>query len=97
MNKEEIITKYMTMHCRRDNVVYTWIMWNFDKLQKIWENDTIFKNDSLFEELEKEAYNDKFVLMITNNGMFRATTPNIVKRTSDCRTDSNKEINWDEP
>lgn len=97
MNKEEVIRTYTNTHNSRDNVVYTWIMWNFDKLQKIWNNDKLFCDHNLYEELEKEAYKDQFVVIITNNGKYRATTPNIVENTSNCRTGSDKEINWNEP
>lgn len=79
MKTEETITLYMNTHGSKDNVVYTWILWNFEKLDKIWKNEAIFCNDNLFEELTNEAYKDQFVVLLTNNGKYRACEPNIVK------------------
>ena len=77
---EETIKLYMNTHDSKDNVVYTWILWNFERLEKIWKNESIFCNDTLFDELVKTAYKDKFVVQITNNGKFRACEPNIVHK-----------------
>lgn len=79
MNKEDKINKYMLKHGRRDNVVFTWILWNYDKLNKIWNNEKIYADHNLYEELEQEAYKDQFVVLITDNGKYRACEPKIVK------------------
>ena len=80
MKTEETITLYMNTHSSKDNAVYTWILWHFEKLEKIWKNEAIFCDDNLFEELEKEAYKDQFVVLLTDNGKYRACEPNIVRK-----------------
>ena len=77
---EETIKLYMNTHDSKDNVVYTWILWNYEKLEKIWKNESIFCNHELFDELVKTAYKDKFVVQMTNSGKFRACEPNIVHK-----------------
>lgn len=97
MNKEQKITMYLNTHNSKDNIVYTWILYNFDSLQKIWDNDKVFCDHNLYKELEKTAYKDKFVCCITNYGKFRACVPTIVEYTSNGREVAEKEINWNEP
>ena len=78
MKTEETITMYMNTHESRDNVVYTWLLWNFEKLGKIWNSEKLYCDHSLFKMVEEEAYKDKFILLITNNGKYRACEPNII-------------------
>ncbi len=79
MKTEETITMYMNTHESRDNVIYTWLLWNFEKLGKIWNNEKLYCDHSLFKMVEEEAYKDKFILLITNNGKYRACEPNLIK------------------
>ena len=97
MKDEGIIQTYMNFHNSRDNVVYTWILWNYNELDKIWNKTEVFNDEKLFKSLVKEAYKDKFVIWITGNGKYRAHTTTITESTSNCREVAEKEIYWDEP
>lgn len=92
MDKEETIRMYMNTHESKDNVVYTWILWNFDKLDKIWNNDNIYADHNLYEELEKAAYKDQFVVLMTAGGKYRACEPHIVENKT--IKPKEKEIDW---
>lgn len=97
--KETTIKRYLTTHGCCDNIVYTWIVWNFDELDRIglWNEDRKFKSNDIFNVIEQRAYSDKFVAMITNNGKYRANEPNIV----DYRPNNNNgkviQTEWEEP
>lgn len=98
MNKENDIQIYLNTHNCNDNRVFTWCLYNYDKLKTLVLDDRIRYFDSvLFKDLEKTALNDKFIDCITNNGKFRACVPTIVEYTRNGREVAEKEINWNEP
>lgn len=95
---EAEIQIYLNTHNCTDNRVFTWCLYNYDKLKtSVLDNRIRYFDSVVFENLEKTALNDKFIECITNYGKFKACVPTIVKYTSNRREVAEKEINWNEP
>jgi hypothetical protein len=73
---EKQINDYLSYHSvnefRQRNLLYTWMLWNYNKLTLLFENETKFKDKMLFDSLVKEVNNDILVNTLTNGGRFRA-------------------------
>lgn len=76
MDKE--INRYLSYHevneFRQRNLMYTWMLWNYSKLELLFENESKFKNKDLFKSLLKEVNNDLYLITLTNNGSYRASS-----------------------
>ena len=73
---EKQINNYLSYHSvnefRQRNLIYTWMLWNYDRLKLLFENETKFKSEELFKSLLNEVNNDIFVNTLTNGGKYRA-------------------------
>ena len=73
---EKQINNYLSYHSvnefRQRNLIYTWMLWNYDRLKPLFENESKFKSEELFKSLLKEVNNDIVVNTLTNGGKFRA-------------------------
>lgn len=67
------IQTYLNTHRCDDNIIFTWCLYNYDKLKPtILDNDRLYFNEKVFTELKKVAFKDKFIELITCHGKFRA-------------------------
>lgn len=73
---EKQINNYLSYHSvnefRQRNLIYTWMLWNYDKLKLLFENESKFKSEELFKSLLNEVKNDIVVNTLTNGGKYRA-------------------------
>ena len=71
MKKTTIVQTYLNTHNCNSIVVFNWMMYNYNKLQKLFSEPRIYHSDTWFRELEKEALRDTFTAVISGNGKWK--------------------------
>jgi hypothetical protein len=69
--KNKIINYLNEHHRGYDTILFNWMMYNYDKLQKLFSEPRIYHSDTWFRELEKEALSDPFTAVISANGKWK--------------------------
>ena len=69
---EQKINDYLFYHgvtdIRQKNLIFTWMLWNYEKLEPLFNNYQKFVDKTLFVELVQEVAKDLFVKVLTNGG-----------------------------
>ena len=71
MKKTTIVQTYLNTHNCNNVILFNWMMYNYDKLQKLFSEPRIYHSDTWFRELEKEALRDPFTAVISGNGKWK--------------------------
>lgn len=71
MKNTTIVQTYLNTHNCNSIVVFNWMMYNFNKLKKLFSEPRIYHSDTWFRELEKEALSDPFTVVISGNGKWK--------------------------
>ena len=77
---EQKINDYLFYHnvtdIRQKNLIFTWMLWNYEKLEPLFKNHQKFVDKTLFVGLVQEVAKDLFVKVLTNGGKYKACAKN---------------------
>lgn len=71
MKTTTIVQTYLNTHNCNNIVVFNWMVYNYDKLEKLFTNPQNYHSEDLFKELEKVALNDIFTQVISGYGKWK--------------------------